>query len=311
VTAGKCRWILLLLSALIVPVAANAACAVDARATVSLRIIGGSIFVPVEVNGHTASFILDTGAERSLMTRDATQRLDVARDQWVGTAMVGVGGGNAGLPNADPRSLTLGGVPLVRRTLSHDTSLTVAVLPRTHAGNQIIDGLLGRDYLSLFDLDLDMPSRTLTLYQVHDCAGRFLPWHDAYATVPVSILDRGKAVLLSVMVDGTPLRAMLDSGADSSLLGKPGIFHLGLTQDSWASDPAVQVAGIGPRPVTMHRHRFRSLRVGNQTIESPEIWVQSEPLPFPILDMILGVDWLAGQRIWISFATRQLFVATR
>jgi hypothetical protein len=27
--------------------------------------------------------------------------------------------------------------------------------------------------------------------------------------------------------------------------------------------------------------------------------------------MLLGADWLAHRRIWVSFATRQLFVATR
>jgi hypothetical protein len=30
----------------------------------------------------------------------------------------------------------------------------------------------------------------------------------------------------------------------------------------------------------------------------------------PIVDMLLGADWLAQLRVWISYATRQLFVAT-
>jgi hypothetical protein len=289
--------------------AATAACMVDARASVPVRTIGGSIFIPVEVNGQVASFILDTGAERSLLTLEAAQRLGVARDQWVGTPMVGLGGGSAGLPNANPRSLSLGGVPLVRRTLNRDTSLTVGVLPRARVGSQVIDGLLGRDYLSLFDLDLDMPARALTLYQVHDCSGRFLPWHENYDAVPVTILDKGKALLLTVVVDGTPLRAMLESGAGSSLLGKLGIFHLGLTPENLASDPSDEVGGFGPRLVTMHRHRFRSLRVGNQTIASPVIWAEPVLLAPPVLDMLLGADWIEGKRIWISYATQQLFLA--
>jgi hypothetical protein len=30
----------------------------------------------------------------------------------------------------------------------------------------------------------------------------------------------------------------------------------------------------------------------------------------PIVDLLLGADWLAQRRVWLSFATRQVFVAT-
>ena len=122
----------------------------------------------------TATFILDTGAQRSVVTQEAVQRLGLSRDEWVGTTMSGIGGIDR-RPNAEPRSLSLGGVPLVRRTLNHDTSMTVGILPAPCRQSRI-DGLLGRDFLSLFDLDLDVPGRRLTLYQVNDCTGRFLPW---------------------------------------------------------------------------------------------------------------------------------------
>jgi Aspartyl protease len=298
----------LMLACLLRPHAAAAACVVDNKASVPLVVTGGAITVPVEVNGATATFILDTGAERSVVTEDAVHRLGLARDEWVGTTMSGVGGIQS-RPNADPRSLTLGGVSLVRRTLSRDTSLTVGIIPRTHVGNLLIDGLLGRDFVSLFDLDLDVPGNRLTLYQVHDCSGRFLPWESGYAALPVTLADRN-ALIVPVTVDATPLRALLDTGASASLLGAPGLFRLGLQPANLAGDPADQVSGLGPHVVTMHRHIFRSLRVGGQTIDQPVIWVAPVHLT-PIVDMLLGADWLAARRVWISFSTRQLFVATR
>lgn len=300
--------LVLLLAVLLLPGAARAACVVDNKATVALEVDGGTITLPVEINGIVATLILDTGAQRSLVTEDAVHRLGLARDEWVGTTMSGIGGIES-RPNADPRSLTLGGVPLVRRTLNHDTSLTVGVLPRAHAGNLVVDGVLGRDFLSPFDLDLDVPGRRLTLYQVHDCAGRFLPWQGAYAAVPVT-LPTESALIVPVILDAVPLRAMLDTGASASLVAAPGMFRLGLQPATLAGDRADQVGGLGPRVVTMHRHMFRSLRVGGETTDSPEIWTAPIHL-VPIVDMLLGADWLADRRIWISYATRQMFVATR
>ncbi|MDT5320623.1 MAG: hypothetical protein QOD88_3145 [Mycobacterium sp.] len=302
----KTAIIFLLLSSVSAPVTVRAACKVDSKASIALDVIGGTITVPVEVNGITATFILDTGAQRSVVTQQAVQRLGLARDEWVGTTMRGVGGIDR-RPNADPRSLSLGGVPLVRRTLNHDTSMTVGILTRTRAGDLTIDGLLGRDFLSLFDLDLDVPGHRLTLYQVHDCAGRFLPWSVDYTAVAVAMAAEN-ALVVPVILDDTPLHAMLDTGASSSLLAAPGMFRVGLQLAGLAGDPADQVSGLGPHTVVMHRHKFRSLRVGGQLIDAPMIWVAPVRLA-PIVDMLLGADWLAARHVWISYATRQLFVA--
>ncbi|WP_428489627.1 retroviral-like aspartic protease family protein [Rhodopila sp.] len=299
--------ILVVLAWLLALPTAQAACVVDKTASVPLIVTDGAITVAVEVNGIAATFVVDTGAQRSIVSEAAARRLGLARDAWIGTTMSGIGGIES-RPNADPRSLTLGGIPLVRRTLTHDTSLTVGVIPRTRIGTLLIDGMLGRDFLSLFDLDLDVPGRRLTLYRVHDCAGRFLPWQGGYAAIPLT-LEAQDALIVPVAVDGTKLRAVLDSGASASLIGAPGLFRLGLRQASFADDPAAEASGLGPRAVTMHEHRFGSLRVGNESIERPLIWVAPIHLT-PIVDMLLGADWLAGRRIWISFSTGQLFVAT-
>jgi hypothetical protein len=293
-----------LLGFLLLPATAQAACAVDRQATVPLQVSKGTITLPVEVNGITATFILDTGAQRSVVTEAAVHRLQLARDQWVGTTMGGIGGIDR-RPNAVPHSLSLGGVPLVRRTLNRDTSLTVAKLPHASAGNQTVDGLLGRDFLSRFDLDLDLPGHRLTLYQVSDCVGRFLPWAGDYAAIPISI-PTGQAIVVPVVLDGKSLHALLDSGASSSLLAAPGMYKMGLDPATLSADPSGQISGLGSRTLTVHQHRFGWLKVGDQNISSPLLWVEPVRLS-PIVDMLLGADWLVGRRVWISYSTGQLF----
>jgi hypothetical protein len=295
-----------LLLGLLLPDAARAGCEVQKQTTVPLTITGGAITVTVQVNGLDGTFILDTGAQRSLVTMAAIGRLGLARDQWVSTTMQGIGG-ILRRANADTRSFSLGGIPLVRHTLSRDTSLTVGELPRSTIGGMVIDGVLGRDYLSVFDLDLDMLGHTLTLYRPAGCSGRFLPWGGDYVSIPVDLVMED-ALVVPVVLDGVRLRAMLDTGATSSLLANPGIHRLGLQAARLDADRTDDVTGLGPRAVTMRRHRFGTLRIDGQTIDQPEIWVAPIRLT-PIVDMLIGTDWLAGRRIWISFTTGQIFLA--
>ena len=67
----------------------------------------GNILVAVEVNGVEATFILDTGADRTLMGEDVVRNLGLERDGWVASIIQGVCGIEQ-RPNALPRSLRLG-----------------------------------------------------------------------------------------------------------------------------------------------------------------------------------------------------------
>ncbi len=159
----------------------------------------------------------------------------------------------------------------------------------------------------MFDLDLDVPGRQLTLYQTRECSGRFLPWASNYDRVAATFTV-DNAIFVEPLVDGKKLRALLDTGASASLLAAPGMYKSGLDQAQLSSDQVDRISGVGPRSVAVHRHRFKSLRVGGQVIDAPWIWV--EPIRLPRLaDMVLGIDWIAGQRVWISYAAGQVFVA--
>ena len=91
--------LLVLLSA-----AAHAVCRVDPQGTVPLDIIDGHILVSVQVNDVPATFILDTGAERTLMGEDVVRRMGIERDGWVASVVRGVGGrpGRAPVRRASP-----------------------------------------------------------------------------------------------------------------------------------------------------------------------------------------------------------------
>jgi len=286
---------------------AQAACTVTEHASVPFTLVQGRLTVPLTVDDRPATFVLDTGATRALVTPQAVRRLNLPLDKWVATTMRGVGG-VVEHADADPRSMTLGGMPLRQATLARHISLTVGDLPGM--GADAVDGLLGRDFLSEFDLQLDMTARRLTLYDVHGCSGRFVPWPPPYQAATV-VAPMQHAMLLPIAIDGVRMTALLDTGAAASLVTLPGMIRLGLTQQALASDPAATMHGVGRREREMHQRRFASLQVAGETIRQPLLWVAPVRLA-PIVDALLGTDWLDAQRrVWISFATSQVFFAAK
>lgn len=285
---------------------AHAACRVTAQTTVPIDLANGHLLVGVQVNGAPTTFILDTGAERTLMGEDVVRQLGMARDSWVASTVLGIGGYEE-RPNARPRSLQLGGVTLRRHSLIGDNSVTVGPLPVTAVQGHPIAGLLGRDFISPFDLDIDAPADQLTLYDVHGCNTGFLPWQGTYASIPATT-PIGAALVIPVSIDGNSLRALIDTGASSSLVTAPGMVRLGLTPALLSHDPGGNGSGIGPAPVFMRRHHFETLSVGPVTTLNPSLWVSAVRV-VPIVDMLLGADWLSTRRVWLSFATKQVFIA--
>jgi hypothetical protein len=296
----------LLLGAFLAAGPARAACVVAHQADVPVEVVGGVPVVGVQVNGVTLPFVLDTGAQRSLVTDATVQLAGLRLDEWASTTVKGISGYERHR-NADPSSLMLGGIVLRRRTLARDSTLTVGPLPQSALADHGIAGLLGADFLGGFDLDLDIPQGRLTLYRVIGCAGRFLPWPAGYAAITASQPIRD-LLILPVELNGVPLRAEIDSGAAVWLLTASGIDRMGLSPDVLAEDAEGTVSGVGRFTVAMHRHRFGTLKVGTERIAAPAIWAAPVHI-LPIVDMLLGGDWLRQRRVWFSYATSQIFVA--
>ncbi|MBS0560118.1 MAG: aspartyl protease family protein [Proteobacteria bacterium] len=282
------------------------ACEVRPVAEVPIDASTPNMIVKVSVDGTPLPFILDTGAQRTVLDAATVQRLGVKRDEWAATTMRGVGGEDQ-QRNAKPASVVLGGIMLRPRSVAPFLSLPVATLPYGLIGGVPIGGLLGSDLLSNFDLAIDGPKRRLTLNEVHDCSGGFLPWKMPYEALP-TMRPIENVLLIPVQVDGHVLMAELDSGAAYTTVLAPGMAKLGLTMAQIARDRPLQARGLGPNAVTMHFHRFASMSVGSRTQANPTLLV-GPARALRIVDMLLGADWLRPRLVWVSYATSKVFVA--
>ena len=109
-------------------------------------------------------------------------------------------------------------------------------------------------------------------------------------------------------VDGRALMALVDTGASQSVLFGPALRRLGSDAAPAAGDRAGFGLGAvaGQRVATVLR-RFGTLQVGRDGLAGPTLaLVRDGPLA---LDMVRGLDYLGPRRVWLSYATRQLFIA--
>ncbi len=271
-------------------IAALATAPLPADAMISVEIVNGLCIVPVLLDGRLARMVLDTGAERTVVTAEAAARLRLRRDLWVDTPMVGAGGLVERHPNVDVGAASAGGLALFQNLPRVPLSLAVTDIALDGA-----DGLLGADLLRHTTLDLDVRNAKLSLLPARQ------PIPDS-ATVPLRPWARG-LLLAPVRLDGLELVALLDTGSMATLINARGLYKLGITPARAAGDPVVPAGGLGGS-FAARRHQFASLEIGGMTVPGPILL--SAPVPEAAFDLILGLDVLGRQRLLLSYLLLRL-----
>jgi hypothetical protein len=258
------------------------------------------LVVPAGINGHWTRLIVDTGAEQSLLTANAAQRL-LLRPTGKSPTYVTGAGSTAPVSDGKLDRLVLGGV--------HFPLTTIAVGPADlHAGIPQIDGLLGADILLAFDLDIDVAGGTLTLYRHRDCAEDRPPWPEPFIAID-NAAARKDRLELPIEIDGITGTAVLDTGAQHTVIGSAMAERLGLTQQVLAADPPMRQRGVGPNETVIHLHRFAEFRIGPIRQIAPLLPVSMSAEGRG--ETVLGEDFLQGRHVWLSFRGRRVDVTTR
>ncbi|MCW3476833.1 retroviral-like aspartic protease family protein [Limobrevibacterium gyesilva] len=274
-------------------------CGLRPRAAIAVEMRGNVPLVKASIKGKPTTFILDTGADSVVLTETALRRLDLETD--AGNILAGRGaGGESRFFAGKLRDFEIAGIPVPDHP--------VRVLPRNSpiGGQEMIDGLFGASVLSAFEIDLDLPRRRVTLYAGRMCPDTTVPpWTGPYTTIDASASNRGR-FMIPVVLDGRPLMALLDTGAAASLVARDVAAALGVTPEMLARDPSTRLVGTGPSTPTAHFHRFREIKVGDETFPAPAMLVTDRPEPG--IDMIIGSDYLGGRRIWLSYARKRVFI---
>jgi hypothetical protein len=273
-------------------------CQLVVVAKIPLEMQNRLLVAPAAIDGKLVTLLVDSGAERTVLSSDTVAKLGLARDQKVRTRSLGIGGAFTA-SDAIISGLVLGGVrfPVQR----------VATGQFRFGSGLTADGLLGSDILLAFDLDIDVPGRSLTLYRPRQCPDVQPPWSEPFARVAGvrALRDR---LLIPLELDGVSGMGILDTGAQATTIGVSMAKRLGLTPDMMARDPIVWHHGAGPDLREGRLHRFSLLQIG--LAAAPEPILSVLPTDAGVGDALVGEDFIDGRRIWLSFASREVFIAT-
>lgn len=293
--------------ALVAALAASAAqtgeaaddCRPKRRTELTVFFLRNILLVNVTVNGAPATFLLDTGAERTIVAAAAAQRLGVESHYEYPRRMRSLGSAVAS-GDGRLRSLGLGsGMALA------DFRVLVGSLSLPGPAGKPLDGLLGADFFSSFEVDLDLAHNRLTLYERLPCAIAAPLWRQPYTTLPVnrSLHDH---LFFPVKLDGHKLAAFIDTGAEVSALDVAAAMTLGVTGATLNHDPVASLRGAGSEVVNSRAHRFAQLEIGGETLRDRVIAVTN--LKLQDADLVLGIDFLRLRRVWFSYGSHQIFL---
>jgi len=269
-------------------------CSLEPVARVPVRLYSGLPLVDATIAGAPVRLVLDTGADRTLLSEAAVRRLGLPRDPHRTSRSTGVGGAFGGF-DALTNTITLGGTTLpLPRVVVGDFDLGFS--------DTQVDGLLGADLWRHFDVDLNLPARTATLYRAQFCHRSAPPWPGPAITVE-GLAGPPTRLLLPVALDGKGAAAIFDTGAQVTAVSTRLAARVPEPADPGRE---VRLRGAGAATARLRARRFASLQIGPLLFADPVLPVM--PLP-GIVGAVVGEDLLRGCRAWFSFAARQLFLA--
>jgi predicted aspartyl protease len=266
------------------------------------------------INGKSVGVMLDTGAGSTQILRSAAVQLGLTRQSMGSVRQFGVGG------ETDVEATVVDEFKIGEAT-RRNWSMFVA-------GENDLGGdvgvILGEDFFRNADVEFDLAHNMVRLYQPKDCEGVSLAYWTKERASVVDIVPVDEArpqIVLTVLVNGRQVRALLDSGASTSVLDKYEAAQAGVTPETPGVVPAGPAFGMGKKGVDSWVAPIQSITIGDEmirdtTLHFADLFKDATYTPggsrIPrkveeLQPMLLGADFLRSHRVLVSHSQRKIY----
>jgi len=273
------------------------AAAEDGSGTLELGALANRMTVPVSINGSTPQpFVIDTGAERSVISRQLAGALHLTPGPQVKlTTMTG----SAQVPTVVIPSMTVGPVRDAQ-------AFNAPALEASHLGAH---GLLGIQQLRTHMVSIDFDKNLMAVRPSRRSGGKpapRLPFTDEVVITAKSLL--GQLIITEAWFEGTKVTVVLDTGSQISM----GNLALQRKLKRVRMQGPITLTSVTGDKLTANYHIAHRVELGGVTLQELPVAFADIP-PFDRFGLserpalMLGMDALrAFRRVEIDFPDRKL-----
>lgn len=252
------------------------------------------------VNGKPLPMMLDTGSFDTRLLRSGADRLGLKLEP-TGRYVYGISG-----------------AAVTYRTYVDDFSVGASHTGRTVVpvldlpGEKRFDAIVGADYLLQTDMELSLADKFIQFFHASGCGDTILAYWDSNAMEVPFIGKEGKSnkPYVAVELNGVKLTAILDTGAPTTSVTRHGAELAGVNVDAPGVRKAGTAHGIGDKAVDNWSADFKSFRIGDETINNPQLFIHDQP---PTgegrVDVVLGIDFLRAHHILFAMSQNRLYLS--
>ena len=277
------------------------ACTLQTVGELDLDLSRRAPVVEGEINGVAAKIMIDTGSDGTSIMAPAARALGLMKDRLPQGYVFAIGGDTQHYVTTI-RSLKIG-------------SLTATALPPMLVGGELkgepdIAMLVGSDFLSQFDVELDFANHVMRLFHAEDCSpAQLVYWNKPYSQ---AALLPGNSIQTEVALNGRRALAWVDTGASGSLVDADEALAAGEPRPAQAT---LAASGLGPEPRLLWADDFASFQIGDETIAQAHINVSPFAHDFEAIEldshishrtgdtpgMLVGDDFLRAHRVMVDY----------
>jgi predicted aspartyl protease len=285
---------------------AEAACKYRRTASIPMTWKGGLPHIEGSINGTPVEMIVDTGTSGILIPGGLADQLNLPQRRndtvWIGT------GGRAQGYDAHVEDVAFGPVHW------HNTTLPVAALKDSKAIQ------VGGTFL--LQTDLEMSADGLKFFEASDCGDATLAyWADGVPFTTTEDWGNERRIVVTVKIDGKPVRALIDSGAPTSRIDIVTARELGF--DEHGANVTAVPSRDASKPPSAWVATFDTFAIDEETVHHPhlvvtDLWGKLRKVSRGIDEanqlsdqapLMLGADFLKSHRVLFARSQHRMYLS--
>lgn len=312
VPQNSCFGLCIVLSLSIAP-SAFGGCKIGKLTELPVTLVRNRPLIEGEVNGQLVKIEVDTGSSFSFIREGDLDRLGLKATGVSGITAYGVGG--------QTRFRTTV-VSELRFGPFRDKNLLLSVLG-AQRGSSKSDAplILGEDFFSNFATEFDFGHGVLRLLKLDGCKpDQVAYWSDQYSLADiVGSTGQTPQIEVDVLINGRHVAAILDTGAQTSIISLAAAKNAGVTAGQGDTTAAGSVTGLDGNVMPSWVGTFGTFALGDESVRNVKLQIANlfaantrEATGSHIrqkveeTEMLIGSDFFFAHRVLVLYGERKL-----